>query len=63
MGGRGGQPDNDAGEREEKKKEGHERQKRRKGEEKSHSGYFCKTRRCPGDLAQEMKPPAAGILS
>lgn len=61
MGGRGGQPDNDAGEREEKRKGGHESQRRRKGEEKSHNGHLCKPRRCPGDLAQEMKPLAAGI--
>lgn len=35
MGGREGQPDNDAGVREEKRKGGHERQRRRKGEGKA----------------------------
>lgn len=32
-----------------------------KEREKPHNGHLCKPRRCPSDLAQEMKPPAAGI--
>lgn len=59
MGGRGGQPDNDAEKREEK---GRGNMKGKEGgKERKSQTRVCKPRRCPGDLAQKVKPPAAGI--